>query len=435
MTLSLSTLKYTRRLTLVSLCALALTLSGCGTEAQQATPTPIVMQAPADGSETPQPIPSGNEPTLEPYKFTDGSGAPFPVPSTEANPIRIVPREEAWGAGMDIKVIPALIDPEHMFLLRGVTEDGGTIVGLMVPRVQSDAGSTKLAVMDVSSRQLTEIAPLQLPNPGYYPFWHEVALDGEWVAWWDGSAISLYNVTTRASSQIETSTNGLESFHEIPMMVRVSIDRGVAVWAEGSGRETEGGRVDSVVKSIELSTGQISTLGEHGVYPVISWPLAAWIEPDLTTRTEGISRSKIVTMDLQTGAKRDLGTYHWVQGIGLHNDAIVLSFSGGLFNVLQDLTQTRRQIIMPEGYNSSHLYGSSLNERLATLSTGGAPRVWDRKLNHLVDLGGYGSSVAGRLINGNTLAWQVVPKGERVDPFKLPDNLTIYLLDTSQLPK
>src|SRR5205809_237924 len=66
---------------------------------------------------TPVAIPAvGEEPTLEPHKFTDARGAPFPVPSTEANPIRMMDMQAAWGSRPDIKSIPASIDADHVLI-------------------------------------------------------------------------------------------------------------------------------------------------------------------------------------------------------------------------------------------------------------------------------------------------------------------------------
>src|SRR3954454_12221689 len=81
--------------------AMGLSLAGCSVGQRgevEPTATPIVVPA------------VGEEPTLEPYKFTDANGAPFPVPTSDANPIRSEGREAAWGSGVEIKRIPAALD-------------------------------------------------------------------------------------------------------------------------------------------------------------------------------------------------------------------------------------------------------------------------------------------------------------------------------------
>jgi hypothetical protein len=105
---------------------------------------------------------------------------------------------------------------------------------------------------------------------------------------------------------------------------------------------------------------------------------------------------------------------------------------------LENLGPTRRQVIAPQQDGSFH-YNLSLNDRLVTWESEGPPRVWDRALERLVELDGYAGSVDGRVVNGHTLAWQSAPSyKDWIDSpgqGMLPDNLTIYVMDTSQLPK
>src|SRR5688500_7338724 len=111
-----------------------LILTGCSAgPSVEALPTPTLVTAPVPPGDKQ----AGSEPTLQPVKppqYTDADGLPFPVPSTEANPIITVSRDSAWGSNLDITEISASIDDDHILMLKAVAEDGKTIVGLIIPR-------------------------------------------------------------------------------------------------------------------------------------------------------------------------------------------------------------------------------------------------------------------------------------------------------------
>src|SRR5689334_6501081 len=104
----------------------------------------------AEPTATPITVPAvGEEPTLEPYKFTDANGVPFPVPTTDANPIRSEGREAAWGSGVEVKRMPALLDAEHLLMLKGVAVDGRFVAGVRVPLAPMSPEPAAVVLVDV----------------------------------------------------------------------------------------------------------------------------------------------------------------------------------------------------------------------------------------------------------------------------------------------
>jgi hypothetical protein len=406
---------------------LGLALAGCSAEQNKG----------GEPTATPVGIPAvGEEPTLEPHKYTDARGAPFPVPSTEANPIRMVDREAAWGTALDIKRITASVDAEHVLILEGVAADGRFVAGVVVPRSRTSFEAPRLVLMDVAGGQITEVATLPFEYAGNSRGLG-LTVDGDWVVWHEASTLKAYNVATATLSQIELAADSRMGVPEsyVPYASAVAAGHGVVVWAETTSGKPEQDRVASVVKSADLATGRVSIIGRGGVNPVISWPVAAWIEPDLSTVVEGQARSRLVTLDLETGAPRRQGDLRELWEIGIHGDTIATQAQGVVY--LENLQQTRRQVIAPQG--GSIMNKLTLNERLVTWVSEGPPRVWDRELERLVNLDGYAGSVGGRVVNGHTLAWQSAPSYKdwmgSQEQGVLPDNLTIYVMDTLRLPK
>jgi hypothetical protein len=406
---------------------LGLGLAGCSAgqnKGGEPTATPVALPA------------VGEEPTLEPGKYTDARGAPFPVPSTEANPIRMVDRQAAWGTGPGIKKLTASVDADHVLILEGVAPDGRFVAGALVPRSRTSFEASRLVLMDVAGGQVTEVATLPFDYAGNSRGLG-LTVDGDWVVWHEAGTLKAYNVATRALSKIEMATDSRAGVPEsyVPSVLAVSVDHGVAVWAETTSEKPEQDRVASVVKRADLATGRVSIIGRSGVNPVISWPVAAWIEPDLSTVVEGQALSRLVTLDLETGALRRLGDLHDLWEIAIRGDTIVSQAEDVVY--LENLQQTRRQVITPQ--SGVAINKLTLNERLVTWVSEGSPRVWDMELERLVSLDGYAGSVGGRVVNGHTLAWESAPSyKDWIDSqgqSALPDNLTIYVMDTLRLPK
>lgn len=410
------------------------------------TPTPITAQVPASGETPLAEKPLGGEPTLAPGKFTDGKGLPFPVPSTQANPILSLNRDVAWGNKPDIKEIPASIDADHVLILKAVSEDGKRIAGLVVPRDQTNSTHYKVVLLDVGSRQIIQVDTISAANEdNFYSYspgvWTRIGLTlhENWLLWQENKTINIYNITTHDRSQIETGTDiqsGIVGTYMPPTRL-ISMDHGTVVWAEAVDETPPKGKVATVVKSAELASGQVSVIGKYGVKPVIAWPNVAWIEPDTTTDMEGQVLARLVILNMETGVSSTLSGVNGLTEIAISGDAVVsTSWDEVGTAVLTNMNETRRQVISPQ--QGSEPQEITLNDRLVTWSAGyyGAT-VWDRKLERLVNLGD-GVNVGATLINKNALAWEVAPNYDAWLKYQeskiLPGNMTIFVLDTSQLP-
>lgn len=410
-----------------------LLVAGCsvGGAGEQATPTPVTMGVPVAG-----------EATLEPNAFTDARGAPFPVPSTEANPIETVGWREAWGEGVEVKEIPGSVDPEQVLMLRAVSEDGSFVAGVLVPRTGGGSDRLKIVLMDVGSKRITEVGTLAQGYVGTASYGgSSIAVDGDWVVWQEGSTIRAYNKASRSYSQVETcctDPSRYPDFNRIPQARWLSVDRGAVVWAEGSEEEAPAGKVRSVVKRADLETGQTTVIGKYGLSPVISWPTVAWIEPDLSTEVEGEFSSSIVTLDLETDEARTLGPPRWsLREIGAYQDWVAYAAMGAGMIFIENAAQTRRQVVAPMG--GEFRTRLTMNERLVAWTSGGIPKVWDRAQERLVSLEGYAGSGEACVVNGSALAWQSVPSAEdwmaSEGTGSLPGNYTIYVVDSAKLGK
>jgi|GEM_PF-5305525 len=418
----------------VTAAACLLVLSGCGAgpSGSTTTSTPISKQSPSSGEKPPS---SG--PILGPGEFTDARGLPFPVPSTQANPILLVDRKTAWGDKLTITEIPASIDADHALVLKAVSEDGGTIAGLVVPRSLSSESEYKLVLMDVATKQITEVERIRssLKEPWMMT---EVALDGQWLLWRVNSVMQVYNISTQAHSQIKPSnTRWVETY--VPPQRAIAVDDGVVVWTEAAEEDSEPGRIATVVKSADLATGEVSIIGKHGAYPATSGSTVAWIEPNLAAQDDDLVPSKVVVRDLKVEGKQALEGFGRLTMIAIHGDAVAytgwLRFGGKA--ELVNLSQTRKQVIGPD--QNADPDRITLNDRLVAMTSYiGGVQVWDRKLGHLVNLGGHSDHTGAGMINGNALAWQSATDYQSWTEYQssktLPKNMSIFVMDTSQLP-
>jgi len=421
---------FRRYLAGATVCMLILTGCNSGpTVDNEPTPTPITAPIPPGEKQ------AGTAPTLEPHKFTDAQGLPFPIPSTEANPIISVSRDTAWGGNLDIKEISAAIDDDSMLMLKAVAEDGKTIVGLIVPLDKTSFVASKLVLMDVASLQITEIATKPDEYGSSNHVWAKGAsMNREWIVWLEGRTLQVYNIKSHQRSEIKISHEYLDA--RMPIKETISVDHGIAVWAEATSEEAVKDRIASIVKSVQLATGETSVLGRYGVNPIISWPTVAWIEPDLTTEQEGQVLARLVTLDIQSGATKVLGGLWGFTEVAVSGDTLVwTNWDSGAGTILSNFAETRRQVIIPQQQQSAGHQKLTLNERLVAWSSGD---VWDRNLGRLVWLDktkGAGSAI----LKGDMLAWQILPPYTQqmgYEPFTMqPEDMKIYLLDTSQLPK
>jgi hypothetical protein len=332
-----------------------LTLSGCDLQpAIVDVPTPVptatlmALKASTQSKGYPTTLPIKDpsklspEPTLEPGKFTYANGVPFPVPSTQANPIEATDMPTAWGTNLSISRIPSLVDSEHLFLLRGIDENGHFLVGEVAPTDPTSFEESKLALMDLSNKAVTYLPDAIFQNDTTSYIWSGVAVDGDWIVWQQNDG----QTTNKANVKIYNRSSGKLSHLEITHLTEpgvpgmlttesevtsASVDHGMFVWTELDQNAAEQGKVATVIKAYDFTTGQSTVIGKHGVAPSISWPYVAWLQPDLTTVIEGEVCSNIVTKNLETGATNALQAYCDLRGVAMHDDWVASSSDGSAF--------------------------------------------------------------------------------------------------------
>lgn len=435
------------------LVVFSLSLSACGLQPAlidepEPTATPVTANVP--GVEKDQPSKgtpqAGAEPTLAPGEFTYANGVPFPVPSTQANAIPITTMEEAWGANIKMDTYPTLFNQNDEFRLVAVDEDGRFLVGEVNLSAVANASSevSNLSIMDLPTGGVSPIPGSAWGDAGYYVRGSAV-VNGDWIAWLMGSAdgetskltIKAYNRVTASVVDIPlkpTVDNIVPDFRSLlPSLSSNSVDHNMVVWAEASG-EIVKGKLASVIKSYNLDTGETTEIGRYGLRPVIYWPYVAWLETDLGSAIEGEYNVTIVVHNLQTGENRTLGTNYSIRELAIYDDTI--GYTAGISGILENMAQTRRQIITPYGF--AQVWRLTLNDRLAASLGTNAPAVWDRKLEEVVRLTGFTSSSQGNfgtcVVNGHTLAWQSGPKLDVTNPITPPTDVKIYVVDTNSLP-
>lgn len=425
-----------------------------GTSAPLAVSTSMAVGVPAGGAkqgtqeaQDTQGVSGGKQQpgaTLAPDQYTDANGLPVPVPSTAANPIVWVDREAAWGADLPITQVPALVDADHVFKMTDVSADGKLLAGVLSPVSSTEHYLTgTLTLMNVANRQVSA------PKPSGVPVSASAArLDGDWLVWWDEGAdwrwdqtiISAYNLTSGQERRVEAgplprvqslAQSVFDAFPRTP-----SVSGGTVVWAELVDSVPDPNKMASVVKSMDLATGEVKVLGTGGAAPITDGKHVSWIQPDLSTYTaDGEFSSVIVVTDLHTGQTQSIDVGFWCRQLALDGDWLAYN---GQPTVLENLSQTWRQVIVPEG--GERVEYLAMNSRVVAI--GSMLSVWDRLQNRLVRLGGYpmdplalyGQTTA---VKGNTLAWESAPgmyNAATPEAAILP-SLQIYIVDTSQLPK
>jgi hypothetical protein len=407
----------------VLVLAVSLLLAACGapSSAQGEKPTPVVP----------------SEPTLEPFQFTTSSGAPFPVPTTDANPILTIGRNEAWGSALDIKSLPARVDDDYYLQPIGVSPDARFVVALVLRGPCTCDWTARVVTVDVATGARTEIGALTTLQGNMVYTVRSAAVSGDWIVWPDADHFSAFNTATNALQTVPIGhgTEPVLDFFMDYWTGKTQVDHNVLVWSEGSPGTPDPGRQPTVVKSRDLNTGEETVLGRGGQNPVISYPYVAWIEADLTTLNEGDVLSRIVVANLETHElRRELPGLRWPYELAL-KDGWLVTWSHFNTTFLENLEQTRRFVIRPqEGVSTS---GLTLNDRIVTWMGQGPTRVWDRRLERLVllDSGGGGMT----FVNGNALVWEASEGGEgkagaNGAPVP-PGDFTIYVMDTGQLAR
>ncbi len=430
---------------------LVLSAVGCSPASQTGLPTstppsePTILAAPTMGNTEVLPPPTSTWSTQETQAMPSENYSeilPSPVPTDPANPIISLPITSAWGTRLKIEKIPTAVDEQHVMNLYAVAPDAKFIVASITPRDTRSQEDSSLALVDVESKKTTEIA--RYSGPSGYNYMMAISdfgaeTDGEWVVWQETYAIKAYSTRSGQSSTITTTPED-PNRHMGSAYGKPRVDHGFVIWTEPSEDDNYYSGSPVTVKIADLATGTVSVLSTSGGSPTISWPHVGWVEypaqEDIRTTPY---KGSVVLLDLQTQQRKTLDAPKAPQRIALYENAFSWSsMSGDLF--LSDLNETNQQHIAANEWGGIGISyrGLRMSDRLVTWVLYPI-RVWDQVQRRQVLLENNGERVSPPVLNEHALAWQAGGSFEDVDKTKgsglLPNNETIYVLDTAQLPK
>lgn len=363
---------------------------------------------------------------------------PMPVQTNEAT---VAPASvsitEAWGSFVG-RAVPITVDADHLFSLFSVDPDGQFVVGAIVPRAVNSKEPGRLVMVGVGDGHITEIASYNGLS-GIDIWWPPSLLgadtDGEWVAWNEYAAVRAYNIKTGAKKTLTEKTLSMDK-SPVAAFRAPRVDHGLAVWQELALIDYKSSIKPTTVYRADLATGGLTTLSDYGSEPVISWPIAGWVQfpqsgegvNDVTRVHKGV----ITLLNLETGVQTSLKTLEDPSSFTLSGDALVYSRTSGQA-FMTDLAGQAPRLISPD-YSSPYHY-LSMNDRIVSWVYNPS-RVYDRAQSKLVSLT---RPWGMRLVKGHTLAWQEAPTYVELEGLPpdtvLPNDQTVYVVDTSQLRK
>jgi hypothetical protein len=368
---------------------------------------------------------------------------PYPVQTNEATvgPSKSL-LKDAWGLAVAIREVPLKVDSDHLFVLHSVDPRARFIVGAIVSRALDSKEPSRLVTVSADGR-INDIASYVGPSSGVLTFEGGVDkaadTDGEWVAWNEASSVRAHNLTSGDTRLLDEGPQDtpLRSFH-IPQ-----VDHGVAIWSEQrpSPLPYSSARVvPAAVRWANLSTGEVTTLSEHGAYPALSWPVVAWLEyPSWQVDDSSIDVvGRVMLRNLETGENWELPNLPGLAGLALDGDTMFFTSVFGQ-GFVTNLRGENPRLVAPDPGPYQRL---TISERLITWSNAFTSPVYDRVLDRLVYIGmGLRESAYPKIqvANGEALAWEeasnmVELEGKQAG-YIVPSDYNVYLLDTSQLPK
>lgn len=437
---------------LLLLCVVSLLVVSCdflasGSDSAAApTNTPIRGRADLSHDATPLAARSRQAQPSAPTAVSAKSPAQSPVPS--AVPTSLVPlaanldMAQAWGAAIHRQVqhIPIQPNPTTFLLVQSVTQDGKFLLASANPSdPQNSANQQSSAVMvDIASGQATEIG--RVPNPAGATTSaiqvYEIHSDQDWIVWTQAPqepgffsdwALYAYNRTDHSTKEIARAAKNKNGLPALGSDGSAQIDHGTLVWTEGVPDLINSQR--SLLKLLDMPTGQVTTLSANGWSPKLSWPNLAWIElqspPDGSpTPGPGEAKAQVVVLNLENGTRKLLTRPNKPSYIALYKDSFAWISNDSKRVLLTDLAETfERTIAVAQGGDS--FQDPSLNDRLITWGDQlSKVEVWDRKQNRIITIGPKGH----QLVSARNLVW--------VGPTNAPGSTSdeIKILDTTQLP-
>ncbi|HVF98215.1 MAG TPA: hypothetical protein VND68_00115 [Chloroflexia bacterium] len=347
--------------------------------------------------------------------------------------------QEAWGTGVlsQIKHIGIWASKDYYLMPQSMASDGKYLLATAFYS-QVDESSPdkpgKVVMADITTGQITEIYSTKVG--GIVPY--GVTGDESWVVWsqapkepgffsdWEMYA---YNRAERSIRLIASAPKDKGGLPAIGSDGSAHVDHGRVVWSETVPDQGDTSR--NIVKKLVLDTGEITTLSENGYVPVISWPYVAWLQVAEQTTPEGSTPAQqgidleIITLNLESGAKKTLHGPRQPIGFALRKDSVIWISTDGRQLVLTNIEETFEQIVAV-AQTAEPFSEPSIDDRFITWGGQPSAHVWDRKKNSLVTI--VSDTVARRFVGAGMLVWD----GPASD---LPGAAYgIQVLDTTKLP-
>lgn len=290
----------------------------------------------------------------------------------------------------------------------------------------------KLALLEVATLKKTVIH--QLPNPESQVI--GVTVDEKWIIWSEASrqpdfgdwTLYAYNRSNGTIKTVATAPTGADGQPLAGAFLLPKVDQDTVVWPEA-----QPGTPNIAIKSVNLVTGQSTTLTKAGLAPAISWPNVAWIEPtnEPSKQVVGASKGVITVQNLETGLKKTLLNPDTPLFFSIYKNSIVWVSGKGQELILTDLAETKQQIIATTSSSDTFQF-PTMNDKLVAWSSYEKFGVWDRQQQKLID---FKVPVANELINGNAFMWISLSHEVTDKTSTKPDTSQFYyLIDSSVLP-
>jgi hypothetical protein len=405
-------------------------------------PVPHATLSPVGGVTLPETntvsTPATNKIPPDPTGAPLAVSIPSPVPTSSA-PVISVTRSISWGTLPNMASLPNGLGENGVVYPMVVTSDANFLLCQVVDRV-SGTNPADVVLIDVHSRKMTKVRTLPFKDTQAYG----TTADSEWIVWAEAAqnpgffsdwTLYAYNIKSNSVKQIAKAPRDKSGSLIAGPDVEPKVDHGIVVWAEAPADQQDVTvSTIPVVKSLDLSTGQVRILAGKGRAPKISWPYVAWVEQqkENSDQLQGAKKGLIVVLNLQTGVKKTLTKVNTPRYFAIYGKSLVWITAPGVEVILTDMDETyETHLVRARG--DDRFQNPMLNDRMvAWLSTIQA-QVWDRSQNRLVSL--ESESVGFESITGNAFAW-LSPTSEegKKTPNLIDNKQTIYVLDTAQLP-
>jgi hypothetical protein len=367
---------------------------------------------------------------------------PSAVPTLAEPGNTVVDMAVAWGAQLNVTSIPNAIGEDRILGPLVPTQDGKFLLAVIQTREWGEQGGLepgKVVLIDLATKHVQEIK--QLPTNDTQAF--GASADNDWLVWAEAPqepnffsnwSLYAYQISTRTLKEVAKAPRGADGQLLRGPDIWVKVDHGIAVWAEAPTVQKES--VRGVVKNIDLQSGTTQVLADNGLTPAISWPHVAWIEGqnEPSKQIEGANKGLIVLYNMQSGSKKTLSGPDTPSYFDIHNNLVSWITAKGDEVLLTDLAESyQRTIARIDTAQPNRFEEAYLNDRLVTWYSRTEAQIWDLKKDIVVTLDD--QPVGYKQINGNAIVW-MSPVSEQAMQTPLPDNKrSIYVLDTSKLPK